>query len=208
LLGDAYGLVLGNIDVETLGPADGVADGIREGFLLGEADEIVLGNSNGETLGPAEGVVDGTMIEGNSDGETLGPSEGVVDGTREGTLLGDPDEIVLGDSDRETLGPAEGVVDGTIEGTLLGDPDFVSVGAGVGDDVGAGVEVDGSSFGPYLVSHVSNDGLMEPSLYTRSGENFLLTSNPTKKVLALGVSIVNLWLSSSSVNFNSSSPLH
>jgi len=44
------------LDGETLGPAEGVVDGNREGSTLGDLD------------GAAEGVVDGTIEEGDTDG--------------------------------------------------------------------------------------------------------------------------------------------
>ena len=123
--GDSVELLDGSL-VDTIGVCDGETLGTRVEYFVGDSDGDSDGASDGLLLGVVDGDDDGLLLgvtDGNDDGEKLGSDVGDLDGDSDG----DCDGLLLGDIERDNDG---------FDVDMVG----LFVGAGVGDEVGAGLK--------------------------------------------------------------------
>jgi hypothetical protein len=116
-------VILGALDMDLLGSADGAADGLADGMADGLVDGAMDGVMHGVGDGCADGVLDGVahgvghgVIDGMGQGVVEGVGHGVIDGMGHGVVDGVGHGVVDGMGHGVADGAAEGAADGALEG--------------------------------------------------------------------------------------------
>lgn len=118
-------VIVGAVDIDLFGSADGVAEGAAEGSVEGVKEGIVEGLKEGAMEGIKEGVLDGLK-----EGVAEGLKEGIFEGIKEGVAEGIKEGVAEGLAEGATEGLAEGAAEGSVEGAKSGMADSAAAASG------------------------------------------------------------------------------